>query len=369
MRFELLAVHAGLRIGVLHTPHGPIPTPAFMPVGTLGTIKALTPDDVRATGAHCVLANTYHLLLRPGIETVRRLGGLHRLMGWPGSILTDSGGFQLFSLASIRAVSDQGVQFQSHLDGTPLMLSPERAIQAQEALGADLIMPLDECVGVNASRSATERALSRTQTWWRRSLAARRRPDDQALFALIQGGLHLDLRQQAARAAVAEQPPGFAIGGLSVGEPRSLTRALLSTTLAELPAERPRYLMGVGSPTELTEYAQLGVDLFDCVLPTRLARTGTIWTDAAGGRLDLARRAALRVRGPLAAGCTCLACTHWEVGALAALMQNREPLAYRLASVHNLTVLARVLDMLRTEALNVLYTGRKTRMLGNVGRL
>ena len=229
-------------------------------------------------------------------------------------------------------------------------------------------MPLDECVGADASRAQTEQALGRTQLWWRRGLAARHRPD-QALFALVQGGLHADLRREAARAAVAEQPPGFAIGGLSVGEPSSVTRAMLSATLAELPVDRPRYLMGVGSPSELIDYARFGVDLFDCVLPTRLARTGTVWLDADGRRLDLGRRAALGVRGPISPDCACAACRDWDVGTLAALFQSRQQLAYRLASVHNLTHLARVLERIRTEALRVVYTPRQPGMVGNILRL
>jgi queuine tRNA-ribosyltransferase len=370
MRFQVLAEDptSALRAGVLHTPHGPIPTPGFMPVGTLGSVKALTPANVRATGAACVLANTYHLLLRPGAETVRRLGGLHAFMRWDGPILTDSGGFQLFSLARSRQVSDQGVTFASHLDGAPVALSPEAAIQAQEALGADLIMPLDECLGAEATRTEAETALERTQAWWRRSLAARSRAD-QTLFALVQGSLYPDLRRQAARAAAAEDAPGFAIGGLSVGEPAALTEQMLVATLAELPTNRPRYLMGVGSPAELTIYARRGVDLFDCVLPTRLGRTGSVWTDPAGNRLDLGRRVALQARGPIAAACVCLACTRFEVGLLAALFQAREPLAYRLASLHNLTLLARVLDTLRTDLLSVFYSSRGSRMVGNVRSL
>jgi queuine tRNA-ribosyltransferase len=346
-RFEVLAEdpRSGLRAGLLHTPHGTIPTPAFMPVGTRATVKALTPADVRTSGAVCVLANTYHLLA--DAPTIGALGGLHAFMRWDGPILTDSGGYQLFSI------------------GDAVELSPEQAIEAEEALGADLIMPLDVCLGAEASHAEAEQALATTQEWWRRSLAARRR-DDQALFAIVQGGLYTNLRRQAARAAAHEDPPGFAIGGLSVGEPTSVTRAMLETTLAELPADKPRYLMGVGSPAELQAYARLGVDLFDCVLPTRLARTGCVWTDLAGSRLDLARGAALRARGPIAEGCCCLACTHFEVGTLAALFLAHEQLAYRLASLHNLTVLSRALDTIRTEALTVPYTGRGSGMVGNV---
>jgi queuine tRNA-ribosyltransferase len=321
VRFEVLTENP--RVGLLHTAHGTIPTPAFMPVGTRATVKALTPADVRGTGARCVLANTYHLLA--DARRIQKMGGLHAFMRWDGPILTDSGGFQLFSI------------------GDAVELSPETVILAQEQLGADLIMPLDVCLGADASHAEAEEALDKTQHWWRRGLATRRR-DDQALFAIVQGGLYADLRAQAALAAVAEDPPGFAIGGLSVGEPAATTEAMLRRTLAELPPHKPRYLMGVGSPAELQRYARLGVDLFDCVLPTRLARTGCVWTDLAGSRLDLARGSALRTRGPIAEGCSCLACAQFDVGALAALFLAREQLAYRLASLHNLTVLSRALE-------------------------
>lgn len=354
VRFEVLAVDpsSGLRAGVLHTPHGPVPTPAFMPVGTRGTVRALTPADVQATGARVVLGNTYHLLLEPGVELVRRLGGLHAFMRWDGPILTDSGGFQVFSLGRMREVSDEGVRFESHIDGRPMLLTPECVVEAQEGLGADLIMPLDECVSAAAPRPATEQALERTIGWWQRSLNVRT-TSNQTLFALVQGGMFADLRRQAARAAAATAAEGFAIGGFSVGEPKEVTAALLAETLQELPADRPRYLMGVGHPADLDAYARLGVDLFDCVLPTRLGRNGTVWTDDAGSRLDLNRRASLEVPGPIRHDCRCLACSEWTVGSLAAMFQAGEQLAYRLASIHNVQVLIDRLDDLRQR---VLYT-------------
>ena len=358
VRFDLVATHAasGLRAGVLHTPHGSVPTPSFMPVGTLGSVKALTPEDVRGTGAQIVLANSYHLALQPGAETVQRLGGLHAFMRWERPLLTDSGGFQVFSLNRLREVSTAGVTFASHLDGAPMFLSPECVIEIQERLGADLIMPLDECLGPEATRSQAEAALERTQIWWRRGLAAHQRAD-QALFSLVQGGLFVDLRREAARAAAAEPAPGFAIGGLSVGERKEVTAEMLQATLAELPPDKPRYLMGVGHPRDLVTYARLGVDLFDCVLPTRLGRNGTVWCDDDGRRLDLSRRALLHRTGPIVPECTCAACRDWSVGQLAALYQNRDPLAYRLASLHNLTLLGRLARDLRH---TVLYTASNT---------
>jgi queuine tRNA-ribosyltransferase len=356
VRFEVVGTDAtpgsGLRAGVLHTPHGPVETPAFMPVGTLGSVKGLTPADVRGTGARIVLSNTYHLSLQPGIDTVERLGGLHAFMRWDGPMLTDSGGFQVFSLDALRHISDAGVSFASHLDGSHLFLTPECVVQFQERLGADLIMPLDECIGPGATHEEASDALERTSRWWRRSLNVHRRAD-QALFALIQGGLYADLRQQAARAAAGSPAPGFAIGGLSVGEPKPLTAALVRATIAELPADRPRYLMGVGHPRDLADYARLGVDLFDCVLPTRLGRNGAVWTDLDGARLDLSRRLLLGQAGPIMPGCPCLACTEWSIGSLAALIQNREPLGLRLASLHNVQVLGTVTQNLRKA---VLYT-------------
>jgi queuine tRNA-ribosyltransferase len=360
--FEVLAQDptSGLRAGVLHTPQGDIETPAFMPVGTLGSVKTLTPRDVATTGARVVLSNTYHLLLQPGVDTVERLGGLHALMRWDGPMLTDSGGFQVFSLGSLRQVSDAGVTFASHLDGAAMFLSPECVVEAQERLGADLIMPLDECLGADASRADAAAALERTQRWFERSLAVRTR-SDQMLFALLQGGLFEDLRREHARAAVGFRPPGFAIGGLSIGEPKSVTADLLQATISELPPDQPRYLMGVGHPRDLDAYARLGVDLFDCVLPTRLARNGTVWRDAHGTRVDLGRRALLETNEPLDATCPCAACTTVPLGALAALFQAREPLAFRLASVHNLTLLARRTREMRRE---VLYTAnQKTPMV------
>jgi queuine tRNA-ribosyltransferase len=354
VRFEVLATdpRSGFRAGVLHTSRGSIPTPTFMPVGTLGTVKSLTPEQVRATGAHIVLGNTYHLALQPGIDTVERLGGLHGFAQWEGPMLTDSGGFQVFSLGGLRQISEAGVTFASHMDGAPTFFTPECVIEMQVRLGSDLIMPLDECVPASASRAETELALERTQGWWRRSTAVRIR-EDQALFALVQGGMFTDLRRQAAGAARVDNPPGFAIGGLSVGEPKALTAELLEATITKLPPDRPRYLMGVGHPGDLTTYSRLGVDLFDCVLPTRLARNGAVWSTRDGGRLDLGQRKLLARSGPIMEDCRCTTCQEWSTGTLAALFQAREPLAYRLASVHNLTLLNRVLaDMRET----VLYT-------------
>ena len=337
---------------MLHTAHGSVPTPTFMPVGTLGSVKALTPAEVQASGAAVVLSNTYHLSLQPGVETVERLGGLHAFMRWEGPMLTDSGGFQVFSLGGLRQVSQAGVTFASHLDSTPISLTPECVMELQARLGADLIMPLDVCVAASASRSETEDALERTLAWWRRSLSAPLRPH-QSLFALVQGGMFADLRREAAVAAIGDNPPGFAIGGLSVGEPKPLTAELLQATIDALPADKPRYLMGVGHPLDIVTYARLGVDLFDCVLPTRLGRNGAVWCDDTGSRLDLASKRLLGASGPIMVDCECAACREWPVGVLAALFQAREAIAYRLASVHNLTLLNRVLRDMRRQSVTL----------------
>lgn len=354
MRFEVVGrdPNSGLRAGILQTAHGPVLTPTFMPVGTQASVKSLTPREVAASGARIVLGNTYHLALQPGIETVERLGGLHAFGRWEGPMLTDSGGFQVFSLGGLREISEAGVTFTSHLDASPTYFTPECVVEMQARLGSDLIMPLDVCIAASASRVETEIALERTQSWWRRSISVPVR-EHQALFGLIQGGMFGGLRRQAARAMAADDPPGFAIGGLSVGEPKTLTAELLGTTIAELPEGKPRYLMGVGHPLDVVNYARIGVDLFDCVLPTRLARNGAVWCDRHGQRLDLARRALLDRQTPIMDDCRCTTCRDWSVGVLAALFQTREPLAYRLASVHNLTLLNRVLADVR---LSVLYT-------------
>ena len=280
MSFRLLATcpRSGARAGILQTAHGVLPTPAFMPVGTLASVKTLTPRDLAALGARCILANTYHLALRPGSALVEQLGGLHRFAGWRGPILTDSGGFQVFSLAALRETSERGVHFESHLDGTPLELTPEGVVRTQEQLGSDIAMPLDVCLGPDASATEAAHALGRTRRWALRSAAAQRRPD-QILFGIVQGGMHETLRREAATDLGGLGFPGYAIGGLSVGEPLALTRRLVEVTAGALPADRPRYLMGVGTPEQLLEYSALGVDMFDCV--RRPASAEPAWPSAA----------------------------------------------------------------------------------------
>ncbi|HLA65401.1 MAG TPA: tRNA guanosine(34) transglycosylase Tgt, partial [Candidatus Saccharimonadales bacterium] len=319
------------RLGTLTTPHGSIDTPQFMPVGTQATVKSLTPGDLHAAGVQIILANTYHLSLRPGHERIARLGGLHRFMGWDGPILTDSGGFQVFSLAHLARVDDDGITFASHLDGTPQRLTPERAIEIQEALGSDIAMAFDQLVDATLPPAEVGAAMERTHRWAERCLAAHARPE-QALFGIVQGGVDADLRRRSV-AAVADLPfDGIAIGGLSVGESKSEMAATLGVVAEALGADRrPRYLMGVGTPPDLLAAVTQGIDLFDCVLPTRVARNGQLWTSL--GRLNLRNARFLDDPTPPDPECSCEACLNHSRAYLAHLFRAEELLAYRLASV------------------------------------
>jgi queuine tRNA-ribosyltransferase len=323
------------RLGRLVTPHGEVDTPQFMPVGTQASVKSLTPGDLRTAGAQVILANTYHLSLRPGHERIARLGGLHRFMAWDGPILTDSGGFQVFSLAHLGSVDEDGVTFASHLDGSPQRLTPERAVQIQEALGSDIAMAFDQLIDARAARVEVEAAMQRTHRWAKRCLAARTRPD-QALFGIVQGGVDAELRRRSA-AAIAGLPfDGIAVGGLSVGESKQEMAATLAVVADALGDDaRVRYLMGVGAPPDFFTAVEHGIDLFDCVLPTRVARNGQLWTSV--GRLNL--RNARHLDDPAAPDptCPCQTCRDHSRAYLAHLFRARELLAYRLASVHNLT--------------------------------
>jgi queuine tRNA-ribosyltransferase len=332
------------RLGLILTPHGAIETPAFAPVGTQGTVKALDPRDLRDLGVQIVLSNTYHLHLRPGADLVEKMGGLHRFMGWGGPILTDSGGFQLFSLAAQRRVDEDGVTFRSHIDGSSHRLTPEKVVRVQEQLGADIIMCLDECADPH-DRAYNEEALARTHVWAARCQAAHRRPD-QALFGIVQGGVFADLRQESARFLVALDFPGYAMGGLSVGETKDEMYRTLDITAPLLPAHKPRYLMGVGSPEDLVEGVARGIDLFDCVLPTRLARNAAVFTRE--GRLNLRNAQFCSDPRPLEVDCSCYACRHFSRAYLRHLYKAEELLAYRLASIHNVHFLQRLMLNIRT---------------------
>jgi queuine tRNA-ribosyltransferase len=325
----------GARLGSLTTPHGVIETPQFMPVGTQATVKALSPGDLRAAGVQVILANTYHLSLRPGHERIARLGGLHRFMGWDGPILTDSGGFQVFSLAHLGKVDDDGVTFASHLDGSAQRLTPERAVKIQEALGSDIAMAFDQLVDATLPVEAIAVAMQRTHRWAERCLEAHTRAD-QALFGIVQGGVDAALRRESAVAIAALPFDGIAIGGLSVGESKAqMTHALdvVADALADDP--RVRYLMGVGSPPDFFTAVERGIDLFDCVLPTRVARTGQLWTSE--GRLNMRNARFMDDPDPPDRECRCETCRNHSRAYLAHLFRAEELLAYRLSSLHNVT--------------------------------
>jgi queuine tRNA-ribosyltransferase len=331
------------RRGTFFTPHGPVDTPAFMPVGTQGTVKGLTPDQIRSTGATMLLANTYHLALRPGEQVVEALGGLHAFMRWDGPILTDSGGFQLFSLANLTRISDEAAVFRSHIDGSTLSLSPERAVAIQEALASDVAMVLDHVVPLPNSLEVVRDASDRTVRWAQRSQAAARRRE-QTLFAIVQGGLDESLRTRCAERLVSLDFAGYAVGGLGVGEtPEEMYRAL-AFTLPILPCNRPRYLMGVGRPSDLLEAIERGIDLFDCVMPTRNGRNALAFTDV--GPLRLRNQQFERDERPLEMNCPCAACRHSR-GYLRHLFMAREMLGPMLLSIHNLTYYQRLLTAAR----------------------
>ncbi|HJY82637.1 MAG TPA: tRNA guanosine(34) transglycosylase Tgt [Candidatus Binatia bacterium] len=339
------------RLGSMSTAHGPVQTPAFMPVATQGTVKATTPRELREIGAEIILANAYHLSLRPGAELVEQAGGLHRFMGWDGPILTDSGGYQVFSLKELCQVSEEGVRFCSHLDGSAHCLTPETVVRTQERLGVDIAMVLDECVPGLASYSEAARAGALTTRWAERALVAKTR-EDQALFGIVQGGTFPDLREQSARALVSLEFPGYAVGGLSVGEDPRLTHQLAAHTVQFLPETRPRYLMGVGTPEQLVRYVALGFDLFDCVLPTRNARNGTLFTHT--GKLNIRRAAYANDPRPIEENCGCYTCRHFSRAYLRHLAVAGEILSAQLNTLHNLYFYQRLMRSMR----EALATGR-----------
>lgn len=341
--FEIQARQGRARAGVFHTPHGDLLTPLFAPVGTQATVKALTPAQLAELGASLLLANTYHLYLRPGDELVAELGGLHRFMDWPGPLLTDSGGFQVFSLAEKRQVDQDGVTFRSHIDGSTHRLTPQKSILIQQNLGADIIMAFDECAPPY-DREYNRRALDRTHAWAERCLQAHSRTD-QALFGIVQGGVFPDLRQESARFIASLGFPGHAIGGLSVGETKKEMHAALELMDDLLPEDKPRYLMGVGTPEDLINGVQRGIDLFDCVLPTRLARHNAALTRS--GRLNLVNAAFARDPLPIDESCDCYTCRRFSRAYLRHLVVAREMLAATLLSIHNLHTLFDLMRQMR----------------------
>ena len=325
--------HTQARLGCMMTAHGRVQTPAFMPVATQATVKAMTPRELREIGAEIILANAYHLYLRPGLERIEQVGGLHRFMAWDGPILTDSGGFQVFSLKSLCRLSEQGVEFRSHLDGSVHLLTPESVIRAQERLGVDIAMVLDECPPAQVSFTEAERAHALTLRWAERARASRTR-DDQAVFGIVQGGVFPELREQSARALVDLGFCGYAIGGLSVGEDPAVTHAIAAHAVRFLPAARPRYIMGVGTPAQLVRYVALGCDMFDCVMPTRNARNGSLFTRT--GRLNIRRAEFASDPRPIEEGCGCYTCRNFSRAYLRHLAVAGEILSARLNTIHNL---------------------------------
>jgi queuine tRNA-ribosyltransferase len=360
LQFNLIQTTAdGGRRARLDLPHQTVETPVFMPVGTAGSVKAVAQDVVESLGAQIILGNTYHLYLRPGHEAIRRMGGLHRFISWPRAMLTDSGGFQVFSLSQLRKISDEGVRFRSHLDGSSHFFTPEHSMDVQIALGADIAMAFDECTEYPADRSRAEESLRLTMAWARRSLDHFRAHQNdvvwygefggrtQSLFGIVQGGMHRDLRRESAERLVDMDFDGYAIGGLSVGEPREMTLEMIAEVLPLLPRDKPRYVMGVGYPDEIARYARMGVDMMDCVLPTRAARHGLLFTSE--GRLNIKNKQYAEDQGPPDPACDCMVCGRYSRAYLRHLMQAGEALSGTLNTVHNLAYYLGIMRRVRAE--------------------
>ena len=331
------------------TGHGTVATPLFLPVGSQATVKTLTPAELKGLGINMILANTYHLYLRPGVPVIEKLGGLHRFMAWDGALLTDSGGYQIFSLAPLNRLSDDGVTFRSHIDGSQHHLTPEMVIGLQESLGADVIMVLDECPPSDAPLARVRSAVERTHRWAERCLKARRRRD-QLLYAIVQGGVYPELRHRSAEYLSSLNFPGYAIGGLSLGESKEATYDMVAETAAFLPEGKPRYLMGVGSPEDLLEAVARGVDMFDSALPTRVARNGALFSRR--GRRNITNAVYKKMDEPVDADCPCYTCKTFSAAYLNHLFKSQELLAYRLATIHNLSFLSRLMRDIRSAILN-----------------
>lgn len=351
----------GARAGLMHTPHGNIPTPAFAPVGTQATVKTVSPHELRDLDATIILSNTYHLYLRPGAELIERLGGLHQFMNWDRPILTDSGGFQVFSLQELRQFREDGVVFKSHIDGSQHLFTPENVVKLQEQLGADIIMCLDECAPP-LDHEYNAKAVDRTHRWAARCREAQSRPD-QALFGIVQGGIFTDLRAASAEYLVSLDFPGYAIGGLSVGEPKEDMNAMLDVVTSILPGDKPRYLMGVGSPEDLLEGVARGVDLFDCVLPTRIARNGALLTHA--GRLNIRNAQFAEDPLPVEEDCQCYTCRHFSRAYLRHLFRAGEVLGLRLATIHNLHFELNLMRRIRQAILDGTFSAFKAEFLSS----
>ena len=335
----------GARYGILHTPHGDVETPMFMPVGTAATVKGISPEELKAMNAGVVLSNTYHLWLRPGEDIVAKAGGLHRFMNYDGPMLTDSGGFQVFSLGKTRQIKEEGVYFKSILDGKSLFLSPEKAIHIQNKLGADIIMSLDECAPYPCTHEYMEDSVERTLRWAKRGKEAHQNTENQALFGIVQGGAYTDLREHCAKELVKMDFPGYSIGGTSVGEPKDVMYQMIDDAIRFLPEDKPRYLMGVGNPIDLIEGAIRGVDMFDCVLPTRVARHGALMTSY--GRVNINNEKYKEDFTPLDPNCDCYTCTHYTKAYLRHLHKADELFGKRLLSIHNVRFLLKLAEDIR----------------------
>ncbi|HIX44002.1 queuine tRNA-ribosyltransferase [Kurthia sp. 3B1D] len=347
IRYELIkkCKQTGARLGIVHTPHGSFETPAFMPVGTQATVKTMAPEEIKAMGANIILSNTYHLWLRPGHELIKEAGGLHKFMNWDGAILTDSGGFQVFSLSDMRKITEEGVHFRNHLNGSKMFLSPEKAMEIQNALGSDIMMAFDECPPFPATFEYMKASVERTTRWAERCLKAHARPDEQGLFGIIQGGEFEELRKQSARDLVAMDFPGYAIGGLSVGEPKPIMNRMLEYTTPLMPENKPRYLMGVGSPDSLIDGSIRGIDMFDCVLPTRIARNGTCMTSQ--GRVVVKNAKFAKDFTPIDPECDCYTCKNYTKAYIRHLIKADETFGIRLTSTHNLHFLQNLMRQVR----------------------
>ena len=347
VKYELIKTckQTGARLGRLHTPHGVIETPIFMPVGTQATVKAMTPEELKEIGSQIILSNTYHLYMRPGHDLIERAGGLHKFMNWDKPILTDSGGFQVFSLGPLRKIKEEGVEFRSHLDGSKHFLSPEKATEIQNALGSDIIMAFDECAPYPADRQYVKNSLERTTRWLERCKAAHKYPEKQALFGIVQGGMYRELREQSAKEITAIDLPGYAIGGLIVGEPKDMMYEVLDYTVPLLPEDKPRYLMGVGSPDDLLEGVLRGIDMFDCVLPTRIARNGTAMTSQ--GKVVVRNASYAEDFTSLDPECDCYTCKNYTKAYLRHLIKCNEILGARLLTIHNLRFLLKMMENVR----------------------
>ena len=342
------------RAGTIHTPHGTIQTPIFMPVGTQATVKSVSPEELREAGAMIILANTYHLMLRPGSQLIQDFGGLHSFMHWDGPILTDSGGFQVFSLGHLRKLSEEGAAFKSHLDGSPHMLTPERVMQIEAELGADIILPLDICAAFPCTPTVAKEAMERTHRWAERALVAKERyRPEQTLFGIVQGAFEAELRQESAHFTGNLPFPGLSIGGLSVGEPKAMMWEMLRAVTPELPRDKPRHLLGVGSPEDLVISVGLGMDMFDCVLPTRVARHGGLFTHA--GRVNIKSARFRTQHGPIEEGCDCYTCRNYSAGYVHHLARTGEQLYYRLGSIHNIRFMLRLAGELRAAIVEGTY--------------